>query len=182
MLYLGRFLYHEESYLEFKPSNKKHIFLDLDNPEPKYGSPYIVDSGFTKLAESVSGNALPQYPDELDRFLESEYNGDFVSVIMKAGSAPLFNTYRYYDDRKFIIKDGEEYYVINLKTPDRWSGFNSDYQVTKSKAFIPELKDGKIALPNPEIDIGVMSPNKVLGFNFQSIFFVNSKGKEVQVY
>jgi hypothetical protein len=189
VLYLGRFPYNEGKYSQCKLLGTRHVFLDLDNSNPKYGSPYIVDSGFTKLAESVSTNALPQYPDELDRFLKSEYNGDFVSVIVKSVDPPDVKRYRYNDDRIFIIKnDGGELFTINLKSVWSYSygsEVKNNYIVTRSEAFIPKLKDGRINFPAPGRKSGdkalSLTPDEVMKLDFLGIYAVNSKGIEVKV-
>jgi hypothetical protein len=179
VLYLGRFLYnnYEGSYSEFNFCGKKHVFLNLDDPNPNWGSPYIVDSGFTKLAESVSTNALPQYPDELDKFMSSKYNGEFVSVVTKPGSAPSILKYSY----NFLIKEGDEYYTINLHNQNNYWYNRTNYNVTKSDPFVPELKDGKIELRTPKFEMPVMTPEQVMQFNFHSLYVVNSRGTEVKV-
>lgn len=185
VLYLGRFPYNDYkgSYSEFSFSGKKHIFLNLDNPNVEYGSPYIVDSGFTKLAEVVSTNSLPTYPHELDRFMSSKYNGDFVSVVTRPGSEPNISKYNYFYGRIFLIKEGDEYFTIGLNSQNRYlDNNNTKYNVTKSDPFVPELKDGKIELGTPKFGMPVMTPEQVMKFNFHSLFVVNSKGTEIKVY
>ncbi len=186
VMYLGRFPYNATSYFDktgFEPCGLKHVFLDLDNPKPEYSTPYITDSGFTKLAESVSPGALPTYPDELERFQKSRYNGLVTSISIKDAEHPKTTSYR---DTTCLLETGDDEYMIVNIISDRsnyyWGNQKpSGYEIRKSKPFKPELKDSALKVPVVGGDYEKITAAQFEKLVFKSLFVVNSKGTEIKV-
>lgn len=179
VMYLGKFPYNNIAYYQdtFVGSTTRHVFLDLDNPNPPHGVPYITDSGFTKLAESVSVSALPTYPDELDRFQKSKYNG-FVTEVAIDDCVPDFQDYRWLS---CLMKSGDEYIKVQMYKKRVWGNDPLGYRMIKSKPFKPELKDGAVYVPQHnglEEEIGVKEFSKM---KFYTLSVVNGAGTKIKV-
>jgi hypothetical protein len=142
VLYLGKYPYSTtESWKGFTPIGNRHIFLDLDNKRDlEFYSPYIVDSGFTRLAEAVSPAALPTFPDELDKFKKSKWYGEIVGFKLREIGIPDED---HMGGNYLISSDGKEYYVAYIRR-----NWDYRYMIKKSAAFVPEMKDNRIALPS----------------------------------
>lgn len=143
VLYLGKYPYSTtESWKGFTPIGNRHIFLNLDDPNCEHSSPYIVDTGFTRLAEAVSPNALPIFPDELDRFKASKYWGEITGF--KLRSITIDENV----NGNYIISDNDIYYLAYITKSWQWRGSNSGYTIRRSAAFTPGIKDNAVHLPS----------------------------------
>jgi hypothetical protein len=173
VLYLGKYPYSDHNWHGFNPIGNRHIFLNLDEPNPKYGSPYIIDKGFTKLAEQVSSNPLTNYPDELDRFKASEFWGEINNFELTPIPVPLDNT-----NGTFIIGTDSGYYRAWI----RKTWYRSyDYTLRKSVTFKPEIKNNTIIIP-PISDIEQpISRNDLLGLKFYSLSVITPNGKKIEI-
>ncbi len=181
VMYLGKFLYNNIAYYRdtFEGSVVKHVFLNLDDPNPERGVPYIIDSGFTKLAESVSVGALPTYPDELDRFQKSKYNG-FVTDIVIEDFVPEFQDYRWFS---CLMKSRDEYIKVQINKRRVWGLVASPivYRIIKSKPFKPELKDGAVFVPQQNGFDEEISVQEFSKLKFYTLSVVNGAGTKIKV-
>lgn len=150
VLYLGKYPYSTtDSWKGFTPIGNRHIFLnlDLDKKDPEYDryhSPYIVDTGFARLAEVLSPAALPTYPDELDKFKASKYYGEITGFKLRSIGIPDEDHMGY----NYIISDGDTYYVANIRRNWSYRNSNAGYTIKKSEAFTPEMKNNAVHLPS----------------------------------
>lgn len=156
-LYLGRLNYNKANYYSknFNPAGKKHIFLNLSKSDYKYNDQYFAESGFTRIAETISSEPLPQFPEEYDNFKKSIYCGDYSKI--KLIKEKIIN--KFYR-QKFILKEDNKYYVVivnNNNYYNYYSECNKDITLNRSKEFIPEIINGKFNFPKVES----LSQNKV---------------------
>jgi len=184
VLYLGKYPYSAtESWKGFTPVGNKHIFLNLDIKKDEYYSPYIIDTGFTRLAEAVSASSLPTYPDELDKFKASKYYGEITGFKLTEIELPVNNDYNRdnYISGNFIISVNDTYYLANIR--NNWSYYrsNSGFTIRNSEPFIPELKNNKINLPlinGNELSIGLDDLKK---FKFYKLIVTTPAGTEIDI-
>ncbi|MCK9567434.1 hypothetical protein M0R72_00625 [Candidatus Pacearchaeota archaeon] len=146
VLYLGKYPYSTtNSWTGFTPIGNRHIFLDLDqNGDLEFNSPYIVDSGFTRLAEAVSPAALPTFPDELDKFKASKWYGEIVGYSLRE----MIPDEEHIMGKFLVSEDGSKYHVIHIRRSWNYLGSTSGYSIQKSAAFVPEMKDNKVEVPS----------------------------------
>jgi hypothetical protein len=180
VMYLGKFPYNNLAYYKeagFEPCGTKHVFFNLDDPTPDYGCPYIIDTGFTKLAEVVSSGALVQYPDDLDKFKASKYYGLVVDISIEDCEAPSITEWR---ATSCIVKSGDGFKMMHIKGNWRWSSNHDTYTVRESKEFKPQLKDSAVKFPS----LGDYRNMDCLEFGklvFQNLSVVNGGGVKIRV-
>jgi hypothetical protein len=181
VLYLGKYPYSAtESWRGFAPMGNRHIFLDLDNKRDlDIYSPYIVDGGFTKLAEAVSSSVLTTFPDELEKFKASKWYGKIVGFqLREIGMGDTNNISGTY----LISQDGNTYYVAYIRNSWGYRGScTSGYTIQKSVPFIPEMKNNTIVLPSinsEEISIGLDGLKK---FKFYKLSVKTPAGTEIDI-
>ena len=140
VLYLGKYPYNDENWYGFNPVGMRHIFLNMDEPKESYRdiSPYIIDTGFTKLAEH--GSALVIYPDELDKFKKSKYYGEITGYKLSSTPVPDFSRHA---GGKYIIAEGDGHCVIAISNVWR-----DGYNISKTKVFKPEVKNNSVKIPS----------------------------------
>jgi hypothetical protein len=177
VLYLGKYPYNTNPWYGFHPIGNRHIFVDIEdyNPLDNDDATYIVDTGFTKLAESVSSTPLSFFPDELDKFKKSKYYGEIVSIELVPVPTPSVS----YRDQCIIFENNLYYNVVIRNT---YYG-NREYTITKSVGFIPELINNKITLP-PVINNGYEQPLKSSDFEklkFYSIMALTPEGTKIEI-
>jgi len=179
VLYLGRFPYNNKTYgSDFNPVGRKHVFLHLN--KGKYDDPYIALSGFTKIAECTSSSAVPQYPDEYDKFRKSVYCADVKSV--RVNKTTFSESY----DGKttLLVKEDDKYYVASVRRC--YHGYyrrdNPEYYLNQSiKPFVPSVKNGTIILPSTSREVGQYTARELSAKEFYTITVVNEKGKSIRV-
>jgi hypothetical protein len=174
VLYLGKYHYNTDDWTGFSPIGKRHIFLNLDDPNHKRISPYIVDTGFTKLAEAVSLTPLVIFPDELDRFKNSKFFGEIASIEILPISKPKILSYR----DTFIIMENNLYYKVEIYNY-RYGGLNDKYSFRKSFGFIPEIKDNKITIP--PIEGYEKTLDNIDKLNFYQINGITPHGTKIEI-
>lgn len=154
VLYLGRYIYNNYNnynyntsrYEKFNPLGMKHIFYKLENANK---DSFIPISGFTQIAEKTSSSELSEYPDVLERFLKSNYNGAVKRIELVKSDWPNQN-----NSGIRLIREGDKYYLANVcyynYTSYYWRHNNKKgYEVTKnSQEFKLEVKNGRIKIPN----------------------------------
>jgi hypothetical protein len=177
VLYLGKYPYStSDNWKGFSPIGNRHIFLDLDAKPDKYSSPYIVDTGFAKLAEAVSQEAISEYPAKLDKFKKSKYYGE-ISKFKLIPSEIIENHSHYYNH---IVSENNKYYLINISKS--WNYTNYGWTVKKSAEFIPELKDNKIQLPSITNHEGKrMSTDDLKKFTFYTLQVTTPAGTKIEM-
>jgi hypothetical protein len=134
LIYLGRLPYHEFKYDRSTNSgfnkklyiNKSHVFVDVNFDENGYGSKYVIQKGFTKLATKDSETPVPNYADLLEEFSNSKFgskinNFSFKKVPLDFDNKPFRSTYIYDGTNGEVNK-----YYIN-KTYNR--GFWGDKEI-----------------------------------------------------
>lgn len=176
VMYLGRYPYTETGdypYIFFK-SSKKHIFVILDSNK---SMDYIIDTGFTKLAEEISTEVLPIYPEWVDKFLNSQYNGEALKIIIEPNNNVDFH-YRY---GRYIAVTDMGYMVIEITNGNYWSIRDCDnYYIKKSKIFQIELKNGKVELP-PTESYSTVDKGYLNSFKYIKLSVINTKGTKIEV-
>jgi hypothetical protein len=176
VLYLGRYPYSTtESWRGFTPIGNRHIFLDLDSKASEFSSPYIVDSGFTRLAEAVSPAALTTYPDELDKFKASKYYGEITGFKLRSIEIPgeVSGTY--------IISDNDTYYVAYIRKTWIFRGSEYGYTIRKSVAFTPEIKDNQVHLPSITAEEKSISLDGLKKFKFYKLKVKTPAGTSIDI-
>lgn len=140
VLYLGKYNYNAEIYQGFNPIGKRHIFLNLDYISDD--REYIVDTGFTKLAESISSSPLTNFPDELDNFKYSKYYADLKSVEMiKIDTPSLMRGF-------YFIQIDNVYHKVYLNPFGYWSFRESHaFDISYSNSFTPSIENNNITIP-----------------------------------
>lgn len=183
VLYLGKYPYSKTDWRGFTPVGNRHIFFNLDDQsdrESSYYSPYIIDTGFTKLAESVSTEALPTFPEELDRFKSSKYYGEIVGFQLQKMEMPDYGTSIISEEK------GTEtiYYVMYIRHYGHYwnrNFNNADYRIKKA-IFIPEVKDNKLELPSLD-NVGEYptSLEELRKFKYYKLFIQTPAGTGIEV-
>lgn len=174
VLYLGKYPYNTDDWTGFSPIGKRHIFLNLDKPNTKNISPYIVDTGFTKLAEAVSLTPLVTFPDELDRFKNSKFFGEITGIEILPIPKPVIKFYR----DTFIIMENNLYYRVELYNY-RFNVLNDEYSFRKSVGFIPEIKDNKITIP--PIESNEKTLHNIDELKFFKINAITTQGTKIEI-
>jgi hypothetical protein len=173
VLYLGKYPYNDQNWRGFNPVGNKHIFLNLDDPNPKYGSPYIIDTGFTKLAEQVSSTSLPTYPDELDRFKNSEFWGEINNFELTQIPTPNLSNL----NGSFIIGTDSGYYIAWIKKT-----YYRSYEFTlrKSITFKPEIKNNSLILPQISDIEQPINSYDIAKLKFFSLKLITPNGSKIE--
>ncbi len=177
VMYLGRHHFSAPSYRStFNPVGLKHIFFNLKYKKNSYSTPYIAENGFTKIAECTSSASLPIYPDELDKFKESDSYGEIKG--MEFVKVEFQN--RLHGETLFI-KENEKYYPASFSK----QYYYDQYVVEKLKSpFSLELKNGKFHLPQVTVPSAYNHGNEFFTMkqmnklDIYKIKVINSKGKE----
>jgi len=179
VLYLGKYPYSTtDSWKGFTPIGNRHIFLNLDDPNPKYGSPHIIDTGFSRLAEAVSPAALPTYPDELDRFKKSKYYGEIVGFKLVPMEIPAED--HLYGN--FLISDNDVYYIVYIRRSWQYGGVGrAGFGMKKSAAFVPELKDNRVVLPPINGDERSTGLDLIKKFKFFKLVVKTPAGTKIDI-
>ena len=177
VLYLGKYPYSDDNWRGFNPIGNRHIFLNLDDKKEDWKSPYIVDTGFTRLAEVVSPSALPSHPDELDNFKKSKYYGEIVGLKLQSVKLEDKN----HIGGNYLINDNGTYYLAYIGKSWRYSGSNYGYIIRKSAAFIPEVKDNRIILPEINDSEKSISLNELKKFDFYKLKVKTPSGTSIDI-
>lgn len=188
VLYLGRHNYNNKSWHEndFSPTGKRHIFLRLEKSKWEWDSPYLVQTGFTKIAECNSSSALSQFPDEYEKFKKSAYCGDVKEVKLikiKFTESRQCETFVLKEDGKCYTARVNKNHYYNRYSPYHGEpAAKGEWRLHKSKAsFEPELKGGTIKLPPLSQDTEDLSANKLAQKDFYTVNVVTKKGKKLRV-
>lgn len=177
VLYLGKCPFNRTHYNDyFSPIGKKHVFLNLDNPNPKYGCPYFAESGFTKIAECSSTTALQNYPDEVDRFRNSKNYGYVTKVRVERFSIDNLNS-SYYSNRVFLKSGDDKYKLAEVKVPY----YNSYSYIRESKPFSLQIKDGEFKIPATHGSFKEISRKKLEKIEMFQLYVTLKNGKEKKV-
>jgi hypothetical protein len=186
VMYLGKYEYvAKHHYYGFKKGELKHVFLNLDEPNPEYSwtEPYITTTGFTGLAEAVSTNSLTNFPDELDRFLNSKYYGLIKEIVIEDTKLELED----YRGQSSFIKKGNELIKVYVQCGYYGYGWSEKnrvrkYTIDKSKPFIPELNNNEINLPDESSRHSDISEEEFKQLEFKRLYVVNVKGIKIEVF
>jgi len=157
VMYLGRHDWFEPDYdwgnsektYYTKELGKKHIFLNLDSTS---GMRYIIQTGFTKLAQRTSDVALDNFAEEYDAFVDSVYNSPLTQVIMKEQDISKEDIDEFYY-KTLLVKEGSEYFTAYVEKVRRdYNDYKEgSFNVTLSKKpFEPKFVKGKVAVPNAD--------------------------------
>lgn len=181
-MYLGRLAYNNPGfYKKFNPKGKKHIFLRLSEKRYYSDGIYIAESGYTKVAECTSPAALASYPDELDKFKASEYNGEVKDVSIRKLKWSDANALLH---KTLLVKEGDEFFAA---TVTGYTGYRSNYKtlycVDKSTTpFKPELKNGTVKVPEVKVPYrGVGSGSAFYGYRKDYIDAIKEGMKESEL-
>jgi hypothetical protein len=192
VMYLGRHPYNHQDWCnDFKPVGKKNIFLIMNS---KSVSPseakYLAMSGFTEVSECTSPFCLNIYPDELDRFKESIYNGEVKEIGV---TKVYFGNHLY--EKLLLVKEGDNYYpMIFREFYGSYYGFrkyyNKSFIINKSdKPFKLKLSGGTIKIPTISIPYSrrynhvgkSVTEDYIKSLDLYMIEIVSIKGKKFKV-
>lgn len=149
VMYLGRHRYNDVDSVwnsAFKPVGIRHIFLNM-TPELNRNI-YLAETGFTKVAETISSFCADTYADELQKFKESVYYAELSNV------EAIKVTFDVDLGRKLIfVKENDKYYPMAFSVLHSQYEKSNKFKIEKSgKAFELAIKNGTIK-KLPEIQI-----------------------------
>lgn len=186
VLYLGRHPYNHVSYYdEYVSIKKKHVFLNLDNPNPKpdhyWLSPYLPESGASKIAECTSLAVVPSYPDEFDRFKNSKYNGIITDI--KLIKEPMLKDW---NSCTVLLKENDQYILAKIVLIRDtygyyWNHHRNKFEIYKSKPFVPSIKNGVINFPSVSHSGKSISKDKLNNLDLYSLYVLTEKGTQLKV-
>lgn len=161
VMYLGRHDWYE-SERDWKTDKyaivhkgKKHIFKEISDEEVRWRE-YIIQTGFTKLAQKTSDAPLPQYADAYDKFKKSMHSSPAKEVKLKRKKINLkdFDGTGFYNEKTYLMKEDNQYYVASITKvqENRYNASQKDkpgtFNITKStEPFLPELEKGGCVVP-----------------------------------
>lgn len=193
VMYLGRLNYNDTgNYYDeafCNPLGKKHIFLRLKKNNEWEGD-YIPQSGFTKIAERTSSEALPQFPGEYDKFKKSAYCGDFKDIKLSKASITektLDNLNNY--GNKLLLKENNQYCLVRINRHNALGAaadfYNRNYKkgcyLYRSEPFEIKLEKGTINLPEisgSEIQISIEELSEK---EFYTLSVITEGNKELRI-
>lgn len=143
VVYLGHLHYHNTtpwSKDNLCTISKKHVFANLEDGE------FIAESGFKNIAERISSDPIPEYPDIFSKFKDSIYNGAIVSISFKKVSVSAIDDSNNYYNR-YLIKENNKYYVAHIYK-QRYYYSSSIYEIKKANKplVIDETKPEKTSI------------------------------------
>lgn len=182
-LYLGRHNFNDtydyggKTIDEFNPLGKNHIFLNLK--KDKYQSPYLIQSGFAKIAECTSSAPLQQFPNEYEKFKKSSYCGDIKELIIEKLEINHPNDLNGF----LLLKEDGKYYAAKIQ---RYYNYNyssrneQQYELLRSiDEFIPDLNN---KIKNLKVShYGYFSSLKLAKQDLYSLIAVTENGKKLRV-
>jgi len=161
VMYLGRHSWFslendwssDTSRKYLKPCGKKHIFINVKHLKKK-NPEYITETGFTKLAQRTSDEAISDYPDIYEKLINSFHCLLPTKVNFEKVNLTEQNT-EY--GKHVFIKDGDNYYPAHIVKKSNYYYSRSDhgeYVVSKAKKpfTIPEIINGSINLTTVEFN------------------------------
>lgn len=192
VLYLGRHNYNEHSRCYYSkdptyhPLGKKHIFLRLEKKQ--YDSKYVIETGFTKIAECIS-ESNPEFADEYDKFKKSAYYGNIkkVSVQKINVNNNLGNVLDSLKYSKVLIKENDDKFYLAEIGRSYYCGYSyrrnyeQEYTIRKSKTFKPELKNNAIKLPSISRNADTISSSDLAAKDLYTLYVVTERGKKLRV-
>ena len=182
-LYLGRHNFNDtydyggKTIDEFNPLGKNHIFLNLK--KDKYQSPYLIQSGFAKIAECTSSAPLQQFPNEYEKFKKSSYCGDIKELIIEKLEINHPNDLNGFlllkEDGKYYAAKIQRYYNYNYSSRNK-----QQYELLRSiDEFIPDLNN---KIKNLKVShYGYFSSSKLAKQDLYSLIAVTENGKKLRV-
>lgn len=174
VLYLGKYPYSTtESWKGFTPIGNRHIFLDLDNKRDiEFYSPYIVDTGFTRLAEAVSSAALESFPKEFDKFKKSKFYGEIVKCVLVPFTPDIEKT----SLGRCIIDDGDGPRIAEF----RHHYWDRKYTIKKSIVFQLEVKNNTVEIPKVGGEVPITA-DEIGKLKFYTLRVITPFGKKIEV-
>lgn len=162
VMYLGRHDYKEKKHNyragvdEFKPKGKKHIFKRIAK-ENNWQSDYIIQTGFTKLAAVIDEDIHPDFPDEYEKLVTSPFVSDIIEVDAEPKKLTKIRLKKNYGRAKALIKDGDEYYPVEIIRPYNYGnkGGPTKYELWKGSDPVSwTLTDNMIEVPTVQKNYG----------------------------
>jgi hypothetical protein len=186
VMYLGR-----HDYIEFgwrkNISKPMHIFLTLDTKEPSY----IVQSGFTKLAEQTSTSVSSDFADAYDNFKKSSYYGKITGVKLKNAKFKFNKDNLRWGNSScgsFLLEETDgSFKKIQINKETKYNSEKNEYELIgfyyyQSEIFIPKLNEkNDCDIPNVkgEWDYWDRKPKKLVSLeeieklNLKKIYLVS---------
>ena len=195
VVYLGKHAWFpEHSYYGTNKAvgKKANIFAILDDKPCSKPTRYhyLIEDGFTKIAKRTSSSPVPQYADEYDMLMKSEYVGVPTKLEAHVWNPKEDDLYYYYKRKAVCIEHNDTLYVGNITLNDDGDRYyysrrgGNIYNVNCDR--VAELKDGQLVLiPCAKANKVPYQRLKVAAKDFSSfareLFVVCDNGKKYKV-
>jgi len=140
VMYLGRLDYwswvRKADTLTYR-SQKKHVFVPLNNKENRY----MIETGFTKIVAKIGDDALPGFAGLFEKYKKT----DFASAPVKITASKTEATSYHYGHSTFIKNEGE-YHTVRKYYKNNYSflsGYERKFELRMSKKPTVIFEDGK---------------------------------------
>lgn len=177
VMYLGRMPFIETlttyehtadgyRYITKTKETKLHIFVSMDGK-----STYWTQDGFTKLAERLSTEVSPLFPDEFDKFKKSIHGSKPKNLVFKPNQNPLHE----WGEEVRYQKVENRYYCIILRRD-----FQNKERILIARAASPVLeKDDCVQIPRPRYyPSGTIVSTSL---DFHDLYLENEHGSSVKI-
>lgn len=87
VMYMGKMPWFDINYTAKHNGSKYHIFLLLKKVKKPYGNRdsdrYLIEKGFTKIAERTNEDTDPRFPEEYDKLMKSRFVSPPCDIVLK---------------------------------------------------------------------------------------------------
>ena len=164
VMYMGRFAWFSNRYRGYRLGNcekgeKRHIFLLMDKAckkETREDIDYLLEKGFTKIAQKISDGPIPQFADEYEKLMASTMVSIPSQIVLKETLLDLDRRWGY---QTAFIEDDSKIYSGQVSVHSDNKGWGYSYHSVaspKDRTYdincdkVVSVKDGGVVYANGE--------------------------------